>query len=122
MHTTTFDAFQFTPYYLNSCGSALDYVNVYVPHNKEMPLVKAQFPSMLGGVVLVTLEREYYVELLRRPLSFACVTYFLAQEAQGVCMRACMCANACMSSGARDGRALDEDQSGENLPSFWVGV
>ena len=68
-----------------------------------MPLVKTQFPSMLGGVVFVTLEREYYVELLRRPLSFACVTYFLAQEAQGVCMYACMCANACMSSGARDG-------------------
>ena len=90
-----------------------------------MPLVKTQFPSMFGGVVLVTLEREY---VLRRtfatasPLSLACVTYFLAQEAQGVCMRACMCANACMSSGARDGRALDEDQSGENLPSFWVGV
>ena len=47
---------------------------------------------------------------------------FLAQEAQGVCMHVCECVHE-LGRG-RDGLSLslDEDQSGENLPSFWVGV
>ena len=66
-----------------------------------MPLVKTQFPSMFGGVVLVTLEREYYVELLQRPL--LCLCYIHTSWPKKPKAFVCMCANACMSSGARDG-------------------
>ena len=101
MHTTTFDAFQFIPYYLNSCGSALDYVNVYLTIRKCLSL-KLNFHPCLAELFWSPSRGSITSNFCDGLSSLACVTYFLAQEAQGVLyMRACMCANACMSSGAR---------------------
>ena len=89
MHTTTFDAFQFTPYYLNSCGSTLDYVNVYLTIRKCLSL-KLNFHPCLAELFWSP-SRGSITSNFCSGLSFACVTYFLAQEAQGVCMHVCEC-------------------------------